>query len=54
MSGAPLDGIGVLDFTSRPPGAFTTVMLAELSAEAVRGEALAKKCNASVVIGQCR
>lgn len=52
MALKPLEGVRVLDFTNLPPGAFATVMLADLGAEIVRVEPPAQKGKPSLVIGQ--
>jgi crotonobetainyl-CoA:carnitine CoA-transferase CaiB-like acyl-CoA transferase len=52
MTLQPLAGLRVLDFTAFPPGAFCTVMLADLGAEIIRVEPPAQKGAPSVLYGQ--
>lgn len=48
----PLDGIVVLDFSTLPPGAACTVLLADLGADVIRVELPAQKGKPSLVFGQ--
>lgn len=48
----PLDGVTVLDFTTLPPGAACTVLLADLGAEVIRVEPPTQKGKPSLVFGQ--
>lgn len=48
----PLDGVRVLDFTTHPPGATATVLLADLGAEIVKVESPSQKGKPSILFGQ--